>query len=234
MVMLEKKTKHEASSRSKSHEKRQRSKAAVGSDPNDLLAKARAKNKQNPAMTDSDGKHMQAKRRDFEGGAFRKVTKAHIEQPAKRPESEASNLTEPSQQVSTDKNRQGGDFPPTQSAVPATRHQPRLRSTSVASKQCIVRRKSEASTQAARRKHSVVSFGVDVKEPPRETKEQLQLPPQTVVIQVWLNNDTLHFINCVLTQHMALAHLEEMTAKGSVKRRRPTIHRKSSLVYGPG
>ncbi|KAH8038551.1 hypothetical protein HPB51_001815 [Rhipicephalus microplus] len=234
MVTLEKKTKHEVSSRSKSHEERQRLKAAVEIYPNNLLAKGRAKNEQKPAMTDSDGKDMQAKRQDFEGDAFRKVTKTHIEQSAKRPTSEASKLTEPSKQVSTVKNPQGGDFPPAQSAVPASRHQPPLRSTSAASKQCIVRRKSEASTQAARRKHSVVSFGVDVKEPPRETKEQLQLLPQTVVIQVWLNNSTLNSINCIFSQNMALAHLEEMAAKGSVKRRRPTIHRKSSLVYGPG
>ncbi|KAL1424871.1 hypothetical protein MTO96_019734 [Rhipicephalus appendiculatus] len=214
MVTAEKKTKHEVSSRSKSREERRRSKAAVGSDPNDLLSKVRAKkNKQKPALTDGDGKDMQAKRKDSEGEACTKVVKAPLEQLAQRPAPAASKLTEPSKQVSAEVNPLSGYSLRAQNAVPASREPPPLPSTSAASKQRIVRRKSEGSTQAVRRKHSVVSFGVDVKEPPLETKELSQLLPQAP---------------------MALAHLEEMAAKGSMKRRRPTIHRTSSLVSVPG
>ncbi|KAH6934103.1 hypothetical protein HPB50_020041 [Hyalomma asiaticum] len=206
------KTKHESSSRSKARSERRRSKAAVGNGPNSLPAKERTKkNKQKAASTDSEAKENLVVRQLSTLDALTKGTEAQLEEPSQQPASEDSKTAEPRKRVSTDDIPLGRDSTPRKSEVPVGTEQPPLPSVSGAPKLGL-RRKSETRAQAARRKQSVVSFGVDVKKPTLETEELPQLLPKAP---------------------MALAHLEEMTGKGSFKRRRSTILRTSSSIVVP-
>ncbi|XP_049519667.1 serine/arginine repetitive matrix protein 2-like isoform X2 [Dermacentor silvarum] len=219
------KSKRESFSRSKCRHEKRKSKPDVGSHHGSSIPAAteRATKIKKLASIDGSDKEKQAGKRPPQEDTRIKLAKTHSGQVLQQPEAskahvngtaredakvpEAYNLTEPEKQATTKDIGPIRDSPSAQSRVPSSQKPHPAPSTSGPSARR-ARSKSVASTQSARRKQSVVSFGADVKELRLEA-ELLQSLPEAP---------------------MALAHLKEMTATGSRKRRRSTIPRTSSSM----
>ncbi|XP_054932228.1 uncharacterized protein [Dermacentor andersoni] len=219
------KSKRESLSQSKSRDEKRRSKLAVGSHhgSNIPAAKEHAKKTKKLASIDSTHKEEQRGKRTSQEETRIKLAKTESGQVLQQPKAaetyvngtahengnalEAHKSTGPEKQAAAKDISSIQDSPSAQSRLPSSQEPhpaPRTDGPSTRS----TRSKSVASTQPARRKQSVVSFGADVKELMLEAQLPQRLPEAPT----------------------ALAHLKEMADTGSWQRRRSTMPRTSSSM----
>ncbi|XP_065299116.1 uncharacterized protein [Dermacentor albipictus] len=218
------KSKRESFSRSKSRDEKRRSKLAVGSHHGSNVPAAKDHAKKTRKLASIDGTHKEkqdGKRRSQEHTRIKlaktesgqvlqqpKAAETHVNGTAheNRNALEAHKSTGPKKQATAKDISSIQDSPSAQSRLPSS-HQPHPAPSTNGLPIGSAGNKSVASTQPARRKQSVVSFGADVKELMLEAERPQCLP-----------------------EPPALAHLKEMDPTGSWQRRRSTMPRTSSSM----